>query len=38
MAKARDQHTATLLQSGKVLVSGGLTSAGATAGAELYTP
>jgi hypothetical protein len=31
-------HTASLLQSGKVLVAGGSTPAGRTARAELYSP
>ncbi|GAB2491100.1 hypothetical protein GCM10027082_47750 [Comamonas humi] len=38
MAEGRVAHTATLLQSGKVLVTGGLTSGGAPAGTELYDP
>jgi hypothetical protein len=40
MATARDSHTATLLQSGKVLIAGGETSAGANphSSAELYDP
>jgi hypothetical protein len=35
---ARSYHTATLLQSGNVLVAGGYTSAGAAAAAEMYSP
>lgn len=35
---ARKWHTATLLQNGKVLITGGTTSTGLTATAELYDP
>jgi hypothetical protein len=38
MATARRHHTATLLQNGKVLITGGENEDGGTAGAELYDP
>ena len=38
MAVARDEHTATLLHNGKVLVVGGLNSSGFLTFAELYDP
>jgi hypothetical protein len=39
MATGRFEHTATLLPDGRVLVTGGASSAGpATATAEVYTP
>jgi hypothetical protein len=38
MATARDNHTATLLLTGKVLTAGESTSSGATNGVELYDP
>ena len=38
LATARDAHSATLLQNGKVLVAGGLDGGGYLASAELYDP
>jgi hypothetical protein len=38
MSTARQAHTATLLQSGKVLVAGGLGNDGYLSGAEAYDP
>jgi N-acetylneuraminic acid mutarotase len=38
MVTARDNHTATLLSNGNVLVAGGLNSGGALASSELYNP
>ena len=38
LATARDQHTATLLSNGKVLVAGGFDIDGPLASAELYDP
>ena len=38
LTTARDQHTATLLPSGKVLVVGGYGNTGKISGAELYDP
>ena len=38
LGAARNQHTATLLQNGKVLVAGGEGATGALASAELYDP
>ena len=38
LATARDDHTATLLPNGKVLVAGGVDDSGALASAELYDP
>ena len=38
MANAREAHTATLLPSGKVLVTGGLNGYTALASVELYDP
>jgi hypothetical protein len=38
MAVGREAHAATLLQDGTVLITGGRTSAGAVASAELYRP
>jgi hypothetical protein len=38
LATARTQHTANLLQSGKILLAGGLTTSGATLTAELLDP
>lgn len=38
MVKERESHTATLLQSGNVLVTGGLDSSGTLSEAELYNP
>lgn len=38
LGTARALHTATLLASGKVLVTGGVITGGATASAELYDP
>jgi hypothetical protein len=38
MVTARERHTATLLQSGKVLVAGGVGHSGVLSSAELYDP
>jgi N-acetylneuraminic acid mutarotase len=38
MARARQWHTATLLRSGKVLITGGVNADGSLAEAELYDP
>ena len=38
LATARDSHTSTLLASGKVLVTGGLSNSGLLASAELFDP
>jgi hypothetical protein len=38
MAAARNEHTATRLLDGKVLVAGGYTASGSTTSAELYDP
>ncbi len=38
MNTVRQDHSATLLQNGQVLVAGGQNNSGILAGAELYTP
>jgi hypothetical protein len=38
MSAARQNHTATLLNTGRVLVAGGFSGGAVTASAELYRP